>query len=371
MAATTNLVLDVLKDTYVRTDLDDRRNDNYGLQDFIEVGTGRGGDDQSYGAADAMRSLLQFDLSSITQPRVKEAILELTITGYDDETGNGTLVPNNSYVVDVHKLLGPWQEGNGYEGPNSTPPPIGNPLGAVWVDEAYGVAWAGVGDNSDPDAENNQTQPPFAPSRVARAIIQEAGAGPGTKVRLDITSLVNEWLSNPSMNYGMVLRDATTSGVFQGVRFASQDGSGAEAKLLITLPTAGFNQGGSNGKDRLVGNAGDDTLTGYNGQDVLLGNGGNDILDGGNGPDTLRGGIGADTLMGGNGPDQFILAAGEGTDVITDFQRPDVIALAGGMRLADLSFSGDEILLTSTNEVLAILTGVDTTLLTARDFVIV
>ncbi len=65
MAATTNLVIDVLKDTYVRTDLDVRRNDNYGLQDFFELGTGRSGNDQ-YGAADAMRSLLQFNLSGIT-----------------------------------------------------------------------------------------------------------------------------------------------------------------------------------------------------------------------------------------------------------------------------------------------------------------
>ena len=33
----------VSADTYIRTDLDIRRNDNYGLQGFIEVGTSRGG----------------------------------------------------------------------------------------------------------------------------------------------------------------------------------------------------------------------------------------------------------------------------------------------------------------------------------------
>ncbi|OZH54849.1 hypothetical protein AFK68_08240, partial [Hydrocoleum sp. CS-953] len=67
-------------------------------------------------------------------------------------------------------------------------------------------------------------------------------------------------------------------------------------------------------------------------------------------------------------PDVFVLAAGNGTDTITDFQTPDEIGLSGGIGFSDLSFSGNNIILTSSSEVLATLTGVDTTTLTSSDF---
>ncbi|HEY9615397.1 MAG TPA: alkaline phosphatase PhoX [Microcoleaceae cyanobacterium] len=114
------------------------------------------------------------------------------------------------------------------------------------------------------------------------------------------------------------------------------------------------------------------TLNGGNGADELTGFVGDDTLVGGNGKDTLRGNRGDDVLTGGNGKDVFVLAKGEGTDTITDFGTgPDVIGLAGGLTFGDLSFSGNNILVASTNEVLATLTGVDTTTLTARDFVLI
>ncbi|MGB3189233.1 MAG: hypothetical protein WBB43_07360 [Limnoraphis sp.] len=80
---------------------------------------------------------------------------------------------------------------------------------------------------------------------------------------------------------------------------------------------------------------------------------------------------GNDILTGGNGPDVFVLAAGNGTDTITDFANPDDIGLAGGLSFSDLSFSGNNIILTSTSEVLATLVGVDTTSLTSSDFMTV
>lgn len=118
--------------------------------------------------------------------------------------------------------------------------------------------------------------------------------------------------------------------------------------------------------------AANQTLNGGSGQDELTGFIGNDTLIGGNGRDTLHGGRGDDLLTGGNGKDTFVLAAGEGTDTITDFGAgPDVIGLAGGLSFGDLTFSGNNILLTSSNEVLATLTGVDTTTLTSGNFVLV
>lgn len=124
---------------------------------------------------------------------------------------------------------------------------------------------------------------------------------------------------------------------------------------------------GGNGNDVLLG---DDVNIGAGGDDILNGGAGNDILDGGKGADILTGGAGNDVLTGGKGGDTFVFAAGEGTDTITDFvATADLIGLSGGLDFGSLTFSGNEILLGS--EVLAILDGVDTTTLTAANFVTV
>ena len=111
-------------------------------------------------------------------------------------------------------------------------------------------------------------------------------------------------------------------------------------------------------------------LNGGNGKDTLIGGSNDDTLDGGNGKDILNGGAGNDIVTGGNGKDTFVLAAGEGTDTITDFGNgPDVIGLAGGLTFLDLSFTGSDIIFGS--ETLATLTGIDTTTLTESNFTIV
>ena len=132
---------------------------------------------------------------------------------------------------------------------------------------------------------------------------------------------------------------------------------------------------GENGNDILYGDglmdggAGNDTLTGGSGNDTLYGGGGTDYLSGGNGNDLLYGGLGSDFLTGNNGNDIFAFAAGEGTDTITDFSDGnDLIGLSGGLTFGQLSFSGSNIIITSTNEILATLTGINTTTLTAADF---
>jgi len=126
---------------------------------------------------------------------------------------------------------------------------------------------------------------------------------------------------------------------------------------------------GSDGNDILNGALTNDTIFGNQGNDTIFGNQGNDILLGGNGRDILRGDLGDDILTGGNATDTFVLAAGEGTDTITDFSNNDLIGLAGGLSFGDLSFSGEDILFGS--EVLATVTGIDATTLSSSDFVIV
>ncbi|MCC5630048.1 tandem-95 repeat protein [Nostoc sphaeroides CHAB 2801] len=129
---------------------------------------------------------------------------------------------------------------------------------------------------------------------------------------------------------------------------------------------------GGNGNDVLHGTPGNDYLNGGNGKDNLYGGDGKDTLNGGNGNDLLCGGLGSDILTGGNGKDKFIFADGEGTDIITDFCKDnDLIGLSGGLTFNQLSFTGNNIIVAATDEILATLTGISTTTLTVANFTIV
>ncbi|MGF1480145.1 MAG: M14 family zinc carboxypeptidase [Cyanophyceae cyanobacterium] len=132
--------------------------------------------------------------------------------------------------------------------------------------------------------------------------------------------------------------------------------------------------GPDGGDDTLYGGAGDDRLGGKGGDDELIGGAGNDDLWGDAGDDLLRGGLGDDTLTGddfsgGEGSDVFVLAAGEGTDTIADFEVGiDLIGLAE-LSFADLTL-GESDGSTSINlgdELLAVLDAVSDPL-TEADF---
>ena len=132
---------------------------------------------------------------------------------------------------------------------------------------------------------------------------------------------------------------------------------------------------GLSGDDLLRGGLGDDTLIGGSGSDTLYGGDGNDTLLGGNGRDRLQGGAGLDVLAGDaiagrSSSDTFILAAGQGSDIILDFEvGTDVIGLSGGLDANSLSLSGNTI--SFADEVLATLVGVNTAALGADSFVAV
>lgn len=131
------------------------------------------------------------------------------------------------------------------------------------------------------------------------------------------------------------------------------------------------NQLGVSGDDILYGGAGDDRLGGKGGNDSLFGGEGSDRLWGDDGDDLLRGGLGDDVLIGddasgGQGADTFVLAAGEGSDTIRDFEiGTDVIGLADGLSFADLSFSGSDIL--AGDEILATVQGISAAQLNTAD----
>ena len=114
---------------------------------------------------------------------------------------------------------------------------------------------------------------------------------------------------------------------------------------------------GNEGNDELHGGAGNDTLYGGTENDILYGDAGNDALYGGAGNDTLYGGAGNNTLNGGAGddilyggkyPDTFIFAAGEGNDIIKDFNnnnQPDTLQITNGF-ITKAEVEGDNVVFT-------------------------
>ncbi|MGF1589106.1 MAG: dockerin type I domain-containing protein [Pleurocapsa sp.] len=116
------------------------------------------------------------------------------------------------------------------------------------------------------------------------------------------------------------------------------------------------------GDDMLYGGPGDDLIFGHGGNDRLFGGTGNDRLVGGEGDDLLRGGLGYDILTGGEGSDSFVLAVGEGTDMITDFQiESDTLVFYTGISSDTVSITqlDSNAALSFGNETLVILNGVN------------
>ncbi|MGB7891737.1 MAG: Calx-beta domain-containing protein, partial [Microcoleus sp.] len=130
---------------------------------------------------------------------------------------------------------------------------------------------------------------------------------------------------------------------------------------------------GGKGSDTILGSSGDDVLFGNRGADILNGDDGNDILYGGKGDDLLTGGLGIDSLIGGMGVDKFLLSTNSGTDTITDFEvGKDLLVLGSGLSFSQLTIAQDSgatlIRLAQTGEILASLSGVSASSISAANF---
>ncbi|MEG4010550.1 calcium-binding protein, partial [Microcoleus sp. Pol1C5] len=130
---------------------------------------------------------------------------------------------------------------------------------------------------------------------------------------------------------------------------------------------------GGKGSDTILGSSGDDVLFGNRGADFVNGDDGNDILYGGKGDDLLNGGLGIDTLVGGMGVDKFLLSTNSGTDTITDFEvGKDLLVFGNGLSFSQLAISQDSgatlIRLAQTGEILAFLSGVSASNISAVNF---
>ncbi len=81
-------------------------------------------------------------------------------------------------------------------------------------------------------------------------------------------------------------------------------------------------------------------MFGNGGSGKLCGEEGNDTLNCPKGDDYLIGGLGNDILSGGMGRSRFVLTAGSGPDLITDFTKgEDALVLASGLTFAQLSIT--------------------------------
>ncbi len=124
---------------------------------------------------------------------------------------------------------------------------------------------------------------------------------------------------------------------------------------------------GLDGSDVLLGRANNDELNGGDGRDLLVGGTGDDLLDGG---------LGRDALFGGDGSDQFILRAGEGDDIIFDYQDGiDQFLLSsltfGQIAISSAAFDQDTLIsIQASGEILVRLLGVSTDSLDATDFLV-
>lgn len=102
------------------------------------------------------------------------------------------------------------------------------------------------------------------------------------------------------------------------------DGTGLNATATAGLGGGNNSVRAGDGDDTVIGGSGDDTVKAGDGDDSVNGGAGNDVLF------TSKGDM--DTLTGGAGDDAFIIKAGTGHTVITDFDAPgsdelDVTAL--------------------------------------------
>ena len=279
----------------------------------------------------------------------------------------------------------PWKSFNAED---SIDGPMGN----------FGIAWVGT--------------PDFPGSIVSKAHGMNADKLPSTLDNTQIYDLMYETLFGVTPDFAATQREAKlivgTSGVdkliagtpekpFDGINDLVFTGAGNDEVDATTARSAiagnnRINTGSGadeifvNNGDRANGGSGDDIFDASGASGYRLSGGkGNDVFDlgmsgraiGGDGDDKFYVLEGGDNLLsGGAGADQFWLLSDDAAlieipNTVTDFTKGvDVIGIMGqgaGVNFATLSFTGNSIALNG--DTFATLTGVNTSTLTAADFV--
>ncbi len=166
---------------------------------------------------------------------------------------------------------------------------------------------------------------------------------------------------------------ATLEGVAAdlGVGDSIEAGEGLDIADSFLITNPGDGTAGAPDQNIITGTEMADSLTGTLGVDLISGLGGNDYLYGLAGDDVLDGGAGTDWIHGGAGADDFVFAAGNGFDIVYDYEDGvDQIQL-DGLLFSDLTISdyrGTGAAIQSGMDVM-ILRNVDFTAITESDFI--
>lgn len=137
-------------------------------------------------------------------------------------------------------------------------------------------------------------------------------------------------------------------------------GEGGDGNDVLIAGAGNDNMQGEGNDDALFGGAGDDILTGNQGDDSVAGGSGNDRLTGADGNDIVIGGrdggtisldaqgrvtgiVTGDTLEGNGGADAFVWQAGDGVDLIFDFNpaEGDTLTIYGYERFTAIQRTDD------------------------------
>jgi len=237
-------------------------NDNYGV-DSDRLKVG--------GWGDYYDSLLKFDLSGSGLPaQVSSATMRL----YNVDNNGGSAV--GMYVDELHTA---WTESYG------------------WHD--YSLAYTNIG------------------------TVAAAGIG---WVNIDVTTAVNDWLANPSSNFGLQLRPTSINNDFNF--FVSSDAVGDFVQLRpeLVLTIAGVGS---------TGIANGDVLDGGDRDDVLRGGVGDDRLIGGSGRNTIDGGGGFNTAVYAGASSSYAISVTAGTVSVRGLSSDDTLINVQSLSFAD------------------------------------
>jgi hypothetical protein len=167
---------------------------NSGLDEILEVGKNERG-------THAIRSLIQFDIASISQSIVDGKIPPTSTFDLRLYLARADWLPLNE-VIDAHPVSQSWEEGSGYFYQNTNIPYVTNrtptvtdPIGgfasndgATWRIRESGTFWASSGSSYLVNLASTTLTVPIS------------------DVEIDVTDIVSDWISGSYNNNGLVLK---------------------------------------------------------------------------------------------------------------------------------------------------------------------
>ncbi len=182
-------------DATIRCDLSARKNDNYGLDPHVSIGTHRNG---GYGG---IQTLIRFRLPHIPYA-IRRAKLRLTVLHTYGFASDAYHVFSAREVLGGEDTL--WKEGVGSESVDEW-----RHKDAVWADNAPGVNW-----NNRPSFTNTGKG---VTSVLGRRLAKNA------TIEIDITAIAQKWVDRQSPNTGIIVNLEDSKPEFRQMWFYSKD----------------------------------------------------------------------------------------------------------------------------------------------------